>query len=276
MTIGGAAAPGVRYQRLSGPGDPTVLVHGSWSDHHLWDRVGPSLSSALDIVVYDRRGYGPPGPAATSPPQGSDAADLAALLEGLDLYPVHLVAHGFAAALALRLALDRPELARSIAVLDPGLPATADRGVLSAAVDEETRTHLRGLVERARRGASSEVAREYHERYGGGAEEWESLPASVRSAMGEYASLWAAEVVDPLAGGPSDDELRSLDLPVLVTLGRSRPAVIRRLSERLVSALPNARLQLLAEGGSYPELLEPDLVVGILGTFLIERNVPST
>jgi pimeloyl-ACP methyl ester carboxylesterase len=33
------------YWELTGnSGEPLVLVHGSWVDHHNWDRVVPSLA----------------------------------------------------------------------------------------------------------------------------------------------------------------------------------------------------------------------------------------
>ena len=71
------------------------------------------------------------GPVRTHPAR-DDAGDLAQLLESLDLYPVHVVAHSYGGAVALRLALDRSEMVRSLALHEPpfvGLleedPATA-------------------------------------------------------------------------------------------------------------------------------------------------------
>ena len=38
-------------------GDALVLVHGSWGDHHNWDRVVPQLAQSLQVLTYDRRGH---------------------------------------------------------------------------------------------------------------------------------------------------------------------------------------------------------------------------
>ena len=45
------------FYDITGSGDPTVLVHGSWGDHHNWDGVVPLLSKSFKVVTFDRRGH---------------------------------------------------------------------------------------------------------------------------------------------------------------------------------------------------------------------------
>ncbi len=46
------------YWELTGSGgDPLVLVHGSWGDHHNWDLVTEGLSKTFRVLTYDRRGH---------------------------------------------------------------------------------------------------------------------------------------------------------------------------------------------------------------------------
>lgn len=46
------------YWELAGnSGEPLVLVHGSWVDHHNWDMVVPLLSQSFRVITYDRRGH---------------------------------------------------------------------------------------------------------------------------------------------------------------------------------------------------------------------------
>jgi pimeloyl-ACP methyl ester carboxylesterase len=123
------------YEVHGASGDPAVLVHGSWVYHHSWDLVLPGLSQGLQLVVYDRRGHGESAPGPRPHPVRDDANDLAGLLESLDLYPAHIIAHSYGGAVALRLAADRPEMVRSLAIHEPpfvGLlavdPATASEG----------------------------------------------------------------------------------------------------------------------------------------------------
>lgn len=55
---------------LSGSGEPLVLVHGSWGDHHNWDPVVSGLAESFRVVADDRRGHSAasvrPGRAACS------------------------------------------------------------------------------------------------------------------------------------------------------------------------------------------------------------------
>ncbi len=120
------------YEVHGADGDPTVLVHGSFVDHQSWDLVVPGLSQALQVVAYDRRGHGRSAPGPRLHPVADDAADLAGILESANLFPAHVIAHSYGGAVAIHLAIHRPELVRSLAVHEPpflGLlaenPATA-------------------------------------------------------------------------------------------------------------------------------------------------------
>ena len=102
------------FYELTGSGEPLVLVHGSWSDHHNWDPVASTLAESFRVLAFDRRGHSnserPPG-------QGSvfeDADDLAGLIDELGLAPAHVAGNSFGAVIALRAATRRPEVFRSL------------------------------------------------------------------------------------------------------------------------------------------------------------------
>jgi pimeloyl-ACP methyl ester carboxylesterase len=83
----------VHHEDTGGEGRPVVLIHGWPLSGASWKETVPALTAAgLRVVTYDRRGFGRSAPA----PDGRydyDAltADLAALLERLDLRDVSLV-----------------------------------------------------------------------------------------------------------------------------------------------------------------------------------------
>jgi non-heme chloroperoxidase len=77
-----------------GAGQPVVLIHGYPLSGRGWDKQVPALLHAgYRVITYDRRGFG----ASSQPTTGYDydtfAADLAALLEHLDLHEAILVGH---------------------------------------------------------------------------------------------------------------------------------------------------------------------------------------
>ena len=95
LTIGEEnSGPIALYYEDHGAGSPVVLIHGYPLSGRAWDRQVPVLLEAGHrVITYDRRGFGN----SSQPTLGYDydtfAADLAALLEHLDLRDAVLVGH---------------------------------------------------------------------------------------------------------------------------------------------------------------------------------------
>jgi non-heme chloroperoxidase len=82
------------YYEDHGAGQPVVLIHGYPLSGRAWDKQVPVLLEAgYRVITYDRRGFGK----SSQPTSGYDydtfAADLAALVEHLDLRDAVLVGH---------------------------------------------------------------------------------------------------------------------------------------------------------------------------------------
>ena len=82
------------YYEDHGSGQPVVLIHGYPLSGRAWDRQVPALLAADHrVITYDRRGFGN----SSQPTNGYDydtfAADLATLLDTLDLRGAVLVGH---------------------------------------------------------------------------------------------------------------------------------------------------------------------------------------
>ncbi len=264
------------YERFGASGDPTVLVHGSLVDRHSWDQVAPLLAQSLEVVTYDRRGHGESAPLPRPHPVADDAADLAGLLESLDLYPAHVIAHSYAGAVALRLAQDRPEMVRSLSLHEPpfvGLlladPATAAEGEAMVAGAAQ----LRAMIARGEKlAAAREVVGIFSTEPGA----WDRLPPSARATFARSVDRWAEEFGDPAAVAPDLDALRELLLPVLLTVGELSPRFLHRIARDLAPRLRNAQLVQIPDAGHAPHMTRPHQYVGLLSTFLLERNVPVT
>jgi len=97
VTVGQENSAAIRiYYEDHGRGAPVVLVHGFLLDGHSWEKQETALLAAgYRVITYDRRGFG----ASSRPSVGYDydtlTADLAALLDQLDLREVVLA--GFCA-----------------------------------------------------------------------------------------------------------------------------------------------------------------------------------
>ncbi len=264
------AAGELAYERSGRRGDPLVLVHGGWDDHRAWERVVPGLSSEFQLVAPDRRGHGESSVRGGGPAVQEDARDLARLLEATELYPAHVVAEDSGGAVALRLALDRPELVRSLALHEP---TCVD---LLPTRDSTVHDRLATIRAQVATGAAEAAVREYLRTFAGPHEQWGELEPARQERLLAAASAWAMELSDPEALRPDARALRGVSLPVLVTTGGKSPPVAAAVDAALLDLLPNGRGQTLEDGGHFVAWTDPDLYVGVLGTFLLERDVPST
>ncbi|MGA8302850.1 MAG: alpha/beta hydrolase [Thermoplasmata archaeon] len=257
-------------------GDPAVLVHGSLQDRHLWDRTVSGLSTMMEVVAYDRRGHGASGMAPRAHPVRDDAADLAGLLEGLDLYPAHVIAHSYGGAVALRLAIDRPEMVRSLAIHEPPLIGMLTDDPATAAEAERLLAGVRLLQQQIRSGQRALAVEQIVDTFSTEPGAWGRLPEPVRASMVLGADRWAEELDDPEAVVPDRGASRELMVPTLLTYGSRSPPFLRRIVHDLGDLLHNVHLVEISDAGHVPQLTRPDQYVGLLVTFLLERNVPGT
>ncbi len=104
-----------------GTGEPLLLIHGASSHIGTWEpTIVPMLKGEFLVAAYDRPGMG----FTSERPAGSDtlakqAAVAAGVIEQLRLKKPIVVAHSWGGAVALRLALDRPDLVSGLVLIAP-------------------------------------------------------------------------------------------------------------------------------------------------------------
>jgi len=264
------------YDLAGAGGDPVVLVHGSYVDRHTWDPIVPGLSQALQVLAYDRRGYGQ-SPARPRPrPVRDDAEDLAGLLGALDHFPAHVIAHSYGGAVALRLATERPEMVRSLAIHEIPFLGLLEDDPTTAPEAERLEAGVAAMRSLIRSGHPESAAEQLVDQFSTEPGAWGRMPAAARAMFVRHADRWAEEYGDPEAIRPDPVALHELLIPVLLTEGSLSPPFLRRITLRLDARLRNSKLQEVPDAGHAPHLTRPDQYVGLLVNFLLERNVPVT
>jgi pimeloyl-ACP methyl ester carboxylesterase len=265
----------IRYE-LSGRGEPTVLIHGSLADRTGWELVRGRLAPSLTLLVYDRRGHGEStGPVRTHPVR-DDAEDLAHLLEALDLFPVHLIAHSYGGAVALRLAVDRPEMVRSLLLHEPPFFALLEDDPATAPEAVRLYASTRSMQSLARAGQPAAAAREIADTLSAEEGAWNGLQPEVQRNLLRYLDRWTEEMDDAEATRPDRAALAELLVPVLLTTGERSPPFLHRVVGLLADRLRNATLRTLPGVGHVPHRTDPDQFIALVQGFLVERNVPVT
>jgi 3-oxoadipate enol-lactonase len=105
---------------VTGEGQPLLFIHGLGSSGRDWELQVAFFSPHYRVVTFDLRGHGqsdhPPGPYSIR----LFAADTAGLIERLGIAPAHVVGLSLGGMVAFQLAVDRPDLLRSLVIVNSG------------------------------------------------------------------------------------------------------------------------------------------------------------
>src|SRR5262245_36465674 len=113
---------GVRaFYQTWGHGQPIMLLHSGGSSSAQWTKVAEQLSANHKMIAPDFLGFG-----ATEawPELGALTHDLQAdlvaeVMRSEDIAVIDIVGHSYGGATAIRLLVGRPELARSLILIEP-------------------------------------------------------------------------------------------------------------------------------------------------------------
>lgn len=101
-----------------GRGAPVLLVHGLGSSCQDWEYQIPALAAQYRVIVVDVRGHGRSDKPRERYSMPGFSADIEALLEHLQLGPVHLVGLSMGGMIGFQLAVDQPQLLKSLTIVN--------------------------------------------------------------------------------------------------------------------------------------------------------------
>lgn len=137
---------------IAGTGEPVIFIHGALVSDSLRPLLAETnLANQYQLIHYHRRGYGESDRVTGAVSISDQAEDCAALLQHLNVGPVHVVGHSYGGDVALQLALDHPDMVHSLILLEPALivgesgpeyrQSLAQGGELYRSVETETLVH---------------------------------------------------------------------------------------------------------------------------------------
>ncbi|MFF2118503.1 alpha/beta fold hydrolase [Kitasatospora sp. NPDC058184] len=239
-------------------GEPIVLLHGHAGHPSNWYPQIAALGERHPVYAIDT--LDDPGRSvqrAVAAGSEENAAWLGEVLAGLGLERVHLVGVSYGGWLALNQAIHAPERLASVAPLDPGgiekVPARFYAHMVGGLFGMLAPRPLRPAVGRLLANPALSAPRE--------------MIAPLMLAMRSY-----KPGSRPPARPFTDEELASIELPVLVLVGR-RSALLRprQVVERVTRLIPGVRAEILERAGHGLNLEQPELVNERLLAF-VERE----
>ncbi|HLM90555.1 MAG TPA: alpha/beta hydrolase [Thermoplasmata archaeon] len=266
-----------------GTGPPVVFVHGIPTDYRAWDAQTSAFSGDFRTVTYSRR-YAYPnvrsGDLSDSTIQ-NNAADLAGLIQLLNLDPVHLVGHSYGGFIAAYLATRQPELLRSLTLVEPAIASLLLR-------DPKSREQAIGLLLRHPKVAysASRFLRNSNDpalaafrandtiaavRYNlNGVEDrpkvLEQLPEAIQKMMVDNGKT--VKETDTPYPNLSRATLAEIRLPTLMIHGQTSALWLRAIAEMAGASIPRCRVVTIPNSGHYPHFQNPEAFNAALRKFL--------
>jgi pimeloyl-ACP methyl ester carboxylesterase len=250
-----------------GSGDPIVLVHGSWVDHMDWPFVVPQLAPRFRVTVYDRRGH---SQSERPQSQGSiteDVADLAAVIERAGV-PAHIIANSLGGSISLRLAAERPDIVRTVAVHEPPLMRLLLDDPVTKPMADNLLSFFSGVSDAIADGRNEDGARQF---VGAvvGPDAWDTmLPEEAKRTLINNAPTFLDEMRDPDIFGIDSETLARFSGPVLLSEGSESPPFLGQILDRVHAALPTATRHTFAGAGHIPHITHPQDYVTKITEFI--------
>jgi pimeloyl-ACP methyl ester carboxylesterase len=259
-------------QRQTRPGR-VIALHSSGVGAGQWSYLEKRLGSGWEVLAPEHYGSESAGPwtGAHAFRLADEGVHAIRVIDGCS-EKVHLVGHGYGGAVALSVALSRPDRIASLALYEPSafhlLRAMGEAGTAALAeVDTIARKTREGVATGDYAGAAAALID-----YCSGPGAWTRLQPWVQAAFMRWASKAPLEfraLVDeptPLVA------YAGLSMPILVMRGdyASRPA--RMVAELLCTVLPRARLVLVGGAGHMGPITHAAVVNDLIATHVSARN----
>lgn len=222
-----------------------VLVHGAMDRAASFGRAMRRLPD-LDVIAYDRRGYGGSPHVAGRGRLEDHAYDLAAVLDWSGASRSVVVGHSLGGTVALALAARGDERLRGVGAFESPAPW----------LDDSRSSVGGGAVEVADRDGAAAGA-EFFYRLMVGDHTWSRLRERDRVARREEGPALLDELRD-LRDPDTRVDLGAVAVPVVVGAGGRSAEHLRRSAAQLQQALPDAWTIEIAESGHGAHLSHPD------------------
>jgi pimeloyl-ACP methyl ester carboxylesterase len=250
---------------VAGHGQPVLLISPVLADGFGPLLVEPALAHHYRLITYHKRGWA--GSTHTSAPVtiADHAADAAALLAHLGVNRAHVVGHSSGAAVAAELAILKPDVVATLALLELSLLSVPGAAAFMQKAGPAFEAYAAGQHEKALAvfmGAVSGL-------------EWEAcrallerrVPGAVAAAMGDVDTFFGVELPALVAWTFGAAEAARISQPVLSMLGTETEPLWVEIAASIRSWIPHAEDCTIEGAGHLLQVQRPELVAGRLAEF---------
>ncbi|WP_170425097.1 alpha/beta fold hydrolase [Ruegeria arenilitoris] len=240
---------------------PIVALHSSASNGGQWNQLAADLEGRFEVHAFDLPGYGI-APLVGDFAQKGAAVSAIPVIREIEAIgrAVHLVGHSNGGGVAIKVALMRPDLVKSLTVYEPAAFHFLQHG------DEVSQQLFRqiqllsGVVTAAAADGDTEAGMRHFLDFWNEKGFWDALPASTQYRFAQQIVSIMTDFANGFAETWDLKDLSSLEVPSLVMTGLESPEVAQHASVAIAKALPNARIALLPELGHMAPVFQPEWI----------------
>lgn len=235
-----------------------LAIHCTLGHAGAWRGVAAALKDDLSLLAFDLPSHGKSGVWDRTGNVHDVATEMA---RGVISAPMDLIGHSFGATIALRIAVESPELVRSLTMIEPVYFAAAlqDDPALAAQYARDTAPLDAAFAS----GDEREAARVFNRDWGDGTP-WEDLPERMRDHMARlvhYVPASAAFVHHDSAGLLQEGRMARAAMPAVVIEGDQSPPMSAKIAVSLQKRLPDLERVVVNGAGHMLPVTHPQLLV---------------
>jgi len=259
-----------------GHGTPVIFVHGGGTtDLRTWGFQIEPFAEHFRVIAYSQRYHYPNawmGDGSDINSTSVHAEDLAALIAALKLGRVHLIGVSYGADIVLRLAVDHPELVRTLVIAEPALFSWLATLPGGSKLFTEYAEKMIPAKKAVQNGDVESGMRLYLDSFMGSGV-FDQLPTSVRDRILDNLRLLSAEPTEIGDTGPdiTREEAATIQAPALILTGDESPKMFLLVSQELARYLPDAERAQIREASHLLHVMNPQVYNATVLGFLAKH-----
>jgi pimeloyl-ACP methyl ester carboxylesterase len=260
----------LEYQ-VKGSGEPVLLISPVLADGFAPLASERALADRYRLILYHKRGWA--GSTHTPPPVSvaDHVVDAAALLEHLDVPRAHIVGHSSGGAIALQMALDRPQIVHSLALLEPSFFSVPAAGAFLQKAGPALEAYAAGDHEKALEiflcgvsGLDWKTCRALLD---------ERIPGAVADALRDADTFFGIELPALTRWAFDARSAAAVSPPALSMLGAETQPLWVEIAELLRSSLPRVEECRIEGVGHLLHIQRPEPVAREIAQFLARHGM---
>ncbi|MBW8640509.1 alpha/beta hydrolase [Hoeflea sp. WL0058] len=238
-----------------------VALHSSASSGAQWRTLAVDCAGQMEVIAPDLPGYGQASLTRDISQKGVAAA-AAPVIELIERNgkPVHLVGHSNGAGVALKIAMVRPDLVKSLALYEPATFHFLNHGCSIDRALFRQISRLAGLVSVSLAFGNPDRGMRAFINFWNGDGAWESLPDKSRNKFASQARSIIADFNGGFAESWSLKDLGAINLPTLMMSGGRSPDIAERVTSHITSAFRDVRTEAFPALGHMAPVFNPDVI----------------